>query len=195
MRARLGTVGVVIWGFAVNLALQKGWLDWLSNWAIGTMFIIPIAIWIYVGVTHDRLRGYLHHGKRAALLIIVLVLGLVGGLTLGVVYSLVGRSTSTLTTEAPTINGSVEPPAEGPPNQFAESQPSAPVTPAKSRLSSIPVGTELTDDIDFEAWVYEAPYPEGTKANGITWNERHIVGKFETTNRTSTISKLELAIE
>lgn len=93
MRGRFGTGAIALWGFALNVALQKGWLDWCPDWGVALMLAIPIMTWAGIGLTHDTVRKYLHRTNRiVAIGVFILVGALIGGAGGGVIYALMRRS-------------------------------------------------------------------------------------------------------
>jgi hypothetical protein len=107
MRGRLGTSAVTLWGVGLNIALQKGWLDWCPNRVVVSMLVVPLAIWGYIGLTHDRVKNYLRRTNRmVAITTSVFVGAIVGALSGGIIYALVAR-----TSRSPSIDQLQDAPA------------------------------------------------------------------------------------
>jgi hypothetical protein len=95
LRGRFGTGAVILWGFGVNVALQKGWLDSIPNWGVAAMLVIPLIVWVWMGLTHDRFRRFLNRTNRnVALTVFISVGALIGGGFGFATYALLMRSQS-----------------------------------------------------------------------------------------------------
>lgn len=114
MRGKIGTAAIAIWGFALNWALQKGWFDKVSDWWVILMLCIPIVIWVYFGLTHNRVRNYLKKTRLIMSLTVFVVVGaVIGGTAGGVIHKLLTRSHSTWV--APSAEKPAQPPATATP--------------------------------------------------------------------------------
>jgi hypothetical protein len=104
VRGKIITGAIALWGFALNVALAKGWVDWIPNWIVALSLGVPIAVWAYFGLTHDRLRKYLARTNRAMAFFIFILVGImVGGTAGGVIYKLLTRSVKSPLIETPSI--------------------------------------------------------------------------------------------
>jgi len=93
MRIRIATIALALWGFALNIALQQGFFDWVPGWAVLLMLAVPICAWVFMGLTHNRIRRYLHQTSPIMAIIVFVAVGAaLGGVVGGVVYALWQRS-------------------------------------------------------------------------------------------------------
>lgn len=70
-----------LWGFAVSLAFQKGWLDPIPDWVVGLLFIIPVLLVLFWFWTHDKVKEYrrfIHTRPRMSYFVLSLIGALLG---------------------------------------------------------------------------------------------------------------------
>src|SRR5262245_2609642 len=104
MRLRIGTIAIALWGLGMNIALQKGALDWVPGWVVALMLAIPICIWAFLGLTHDRFGKFLRKTKPVTALIVFISVGaMLGGAVGGVIHALYKRSSEAASSEKATI--------------------------------------------------------------------------------------------
>jgi hypothetical protein len=82
-RALFFPIAATLAAFAMNIALQKGWVDRVPDGLVGLLFIIAALLWIYWAWTHEgvRKRHYLVYTYPVMSLITLIVTGAcIGGI-------------------------------------------------------------------------------------------------------------------
>jgi hypothetical protein len=93
MRTWIVGISAAIGGFGMNMAIQKGLLDWFPNWLVYCALAAPPSAWIFLGLTHDNFRNYVKRtNRRMALTTFVIIGALIGGMIGWGIYALQVRS-------------------------------------------------------------------------------------------------------
>jgi hypothetical protein len=82
VRAVLWSFVAAGWGLAVNIALQKGWLNQFPDLGVSALFIIPMLICVYLALTHETARQYYPLVRKQRLM--TLLIFIAGGCVIGV---------------------------------------------------------------------------------------------------------------
>jgi hypothetical protein len=78
-RARILAVAVAVWGFGLALAFQKGWFDFLPDWLVVAVLVIPfLAFMLILSSTKEVKNSTTKVGKMISLGLFLGVGGLVG---------------------------------------------------------------------------------------------------------------------
>jgi hypothetical protein len=185
MRGRLITAAVAVWGFALNVALTKGWLDLVPNWAVASMLAGPILVWGYLGLTHNRVRNYLKKTRLVMSLTVFVVVGaVIGGTAGGVIHKLLTRSHSI--SVAPSAEKPAQPTATVVP--LAEKSVAAISPPAAAMAVPGEIGWNFSSFLGMSSGAYDAGIPA----------PQFRVQTFQASGRniwSSTITKIEGYVE
>jgi hypothetical protein len=93
MRKMLGLGATGIWGLAMSVAIQKGWLDSIPDILVLFGLCVPLVTWAYIGLTHDNFKDYVRRTNgRMALAMFIIIGALIGAMIGWGAYGLVNRS-------------------------------------------------------------------------------------------------------
>ena len=78
MRRNISWGAATLWGLAMTLSVQKGWLDAVPDNAVIALFAIPALAYVYLGLTSDVIRNAIASKRIMSLLLFILGFALLG---------------------------------------------------------------------------------------------------------------------